>query len=379
MKMRYLLSMAVVVGLPLLDACTPAPRTASGRLTPASRRFTDEAIAHDLAVFSDLRGRAASAVSAASGGRRYLAVRAAEWLVLAQEAYERNDRSAFPEDLLVLAERDLLALEAVGAVPEALRSAVLFPNDVRLFDDDAWGRALALRGEADRVGAPDEIARVEAMLLRQGHRILAGPSCAADSTVSRQAAALLSIVERTRVSPVPVVPDTPQVVIPRPPPVPQPDSARLPRRRGRCDAPERLSGVPDGVHFQLDSAVLAPSSRAVLDRAVASLTEYSGVRIRLSGHTDERASNAYNQALSRRRVDAVAAYLASRGLEASRIVRAEALGEEQLLSRGRDPRDHARNRRVNIVYVLCDGSELVPDESVDDLQLERLRRRSREK
>jgi outer membrane protein OmpA-like peptidoglycan-associated protein len=176
-------------------------------------------------------------------------------------------------------------------------------------------------------------------------------------------------VERTRVNPAPV-PAPVQEVPPRPIPVPQPDSARLPRMRSDCAAPERLLGVPNGVHFALDRNVLGDASQRVLDRAVERLLEFPGVRIRLAGHTDPRASDEYNDALSRRRVDAVSAYLTSRGVDASRVIQADALGERQLLTAGTGARDQARNRRVNIVYVLCDGSELVPEETVDDLQLE---------
>lgn len=359
-------------------ACTPAGRPMGAKLTPVGGRITDEAIAADLQVFDGLLQRASRAGSGAAGSRRYLAARATEWLTLAQEAYERNDRSAFPEDMIALAERDLQLLEAGPTVPPATMSAsVLFPNDVRVFDQETWGRAVSLRRDADIVGAPDEIARAEALLLRAGNRILAGPACWADADASRQANAILSRVEATRVTPVPV--DTArQVVEPRPAPVPVvPDSARLPRRP--CDAPERLEGVPSGVHFALDRAILAPVSQQLLDRTIAQLQAYPGVRVRLSGHTDPRASNAYNQDLSQRRVDAVAKYLRDHGIPSARVLTIEAFGEERLLVPGTSARDHARNRRVNIVYILCDGSELVPVETLDDLQLEAIRRIMREK
>lgn len=197
---------ATLVAVLLAASCAPAPRTVGQRLTPVRQRITDAAIARDLVVFRDLRQRAVRAGEGATGGRRYLAARASAWLALAQEAYERNDRSAFPEDMIVLAERDLAVLESgPTATVTNTSSAVLFPNDVRLFDDDTWGRALTLRGEADRVGAPDEIARAEALLIRQGNRILAGPACLDDAEASRQAGAILSAVERTRVNPAPVV------------------------------------------------------------------------------------------------------------------------------------------------------------------------------
>lgn len=375
---------SLAFGAVLLPVVGGAQR-AGARLTPVSQRITDEAFARDLSVFRSYQQRAARASVNASGGRRYLAERATQWIALAQEAYERNDRGAFPEDMLVLAERDLAILESGQTPPsEVMSSAVLFPNDVRLFADDAWGRAISLRRDADRVGAPDEIARAEAMLIRAGNSILSGPACSSDADAVRQVNEMLSAVERTRVNPVPApAPEPtppPQVVTERPAPVPQPDSARLPRRLpGACEAPERLTGVARAVHFALDKHNLAPATRSVLDRTIAQLKAAPGVRVRLSGHTDPRASNDYNQALSQRRVDAVQAYLTAAGIGAERILRAAAEGEERLVSSESDVRNMARNRRVEIVYLLCDGSELVPDETLDDLQLERRRVIEKEK
>lgn len=369
-----------VAAMTLTTACTSAGRPPGARLTPVARRITDETVAHDLATFAALERRAARAAEGTSGERRYLATRAAQYIAIAREAYERNDRSAFPEDMIVLAERDLqLLAQGPGVSLQSALSAALFPNDVRLFGDDEWGRAVALRTDANAVGDPAEIARAESMLIRQGNRILAGPACSDDATVLRHVASILGAVEATRVTPVPVsaapAGDTTKMVVPgdRPAPVPMPDSARVPRLRGACDAPERLTGVPSAVHFALDKSDLAPATKRVLDRAVEQLRAYPGVRFRLSGHTDPRASNAYNQALSQRRVDAVAAYLASQGIAAGRLLRAEALGEERLLTSATGLRDQARNRRVEVVYILCDGRERVPEETVDDLQLERPR------
>ena len=351
-----------------------AQAPAGQRLTPVAQRITDEAFARDLAVFHALEQRVARAASAA-GTRKYLATRAAEYVAMARDAYERNDRTAFPEDMIVMAERDLSLVEAGGEIPAGTLGSILFPNNVRVFGEDLLGKAMTLRQDAERLGAPDEIARAEATLLRAGHPILSGPACVNDVDALRSAEQRLLAVERTRVNPVPVEP--PMVVPERPAPVPQPDSARLPRRV--CDGPERLVNVVRAVHFALDKHILAPATRRVLDATVAQLKANPTVRVRLSGHTDPRASHAYNDALSRRRVDAVSAYLTSNGISADRILRADAEGETRLLEPIRDTRDMARNRRVEVIYLVCDGSELVPDETLDDLQLEAVRRREKEK
>jgi outer membrane protein OmpA-like peptidoglycan-associated protein len=364
-----------LVALAVATACATSGRSATSRLTPFDERLSDEDFARDLAVFGALERRLEAAAGRPTGGRQYLATRAREWLVLAREAYERNDRSPFPDDMIALAERDIRELErSPGQVSsDVLSSAVVFPNNVRIFDPDAWGKAIALRKESGVIATPDEIARAEAMLLRAGHPILSGPACLDDAEASRRAMASLLTTERTRVAPDPIVPDTGRLVVPdRPPPV-RADTA-LPPRPGACTAPERLTAAPRSVHFALDRSDLSAASRAVLDRAIGHLRAYPGVRVTLTGHTDPRASNVYNQALSQRRVDAVVAYLMANGIPADRL-RASAFGEERLLTTGTSIQDQARNRRVDVVYTLCDGSELIPDETLDDLQLERVRRR----
>jgi outer membrane protein OmpA-like peptidoglycan-associated protein len=86
------------------------------------------------------------------------------------------------------------------------------------------------------------------------------------------------------------VTEPPRVIEERRAPVAHPDSARLPRV---CAAPERLTGVPEAEHFDLDRHELSVSTRHALDRTVAALAEYRGVRIRLAGHTDARHTEAY--------------------------------------------------------------------------------------
>jgi outer membrane protein OmpA-like peptidoglycan-associated protein len=127
------------------------------------------------------------------------------------------------------------------------------------------------------------------------------------------------------------------------------------------------------VHFALDRAILAPATRSVLDRAAEAIAPYASVRLQLSGHTDLRASERYNQALSERRVRAVRDYLVAHGVAVERL-ETTALGESRLLADGQSVGDHARNRRVEIRYLLCDGTEVPVTDQRNDLQLEATRR-----
>ncbi|MEM9148971.1 MAG: right-handed parallel beta-helix repeat-containing protein, partial [Cyanobacteria bacterium P01_F01_bin.3] len=61
--------------------------------------------------------------------------------------------------------------------------------------------------------------------------------------------------------------------------------------------------VPRNVHFALDKDFISEESAVVLDRIAAVLREYPSIVVDLHGHTDSRASVAYNQDLARRRAE----------------------------------------------------------------------------
>jgi OmpA-OmpF porin, OOP family len=58
-----------------------------------------------------------------------------------------------------------------------------------------------------------------------------------------------------------------------------------------------------GLHFDTDSAVLAPDSVAVLNDAVATLNKNPSLVIEVHGHTDGRGWKKHNQVLSQKRAD----------------------------------------------------------------------------
>ena len=51
------------------------------------------------------------------------------------------------------------------------------------------------------------------------------------------------------------------------------------------------------IHFDLDQDVIKPEDRPVLDRKAEILRANSALRIRISGHADERGSDEYNLVL----------------------------------------------------------------------------------
>jgi OOP family OmpA-OmpF porin len=102
--------------------------------------------------------------------------------------------------------------------------------------------------------------------------------------------------------------------------------------------------------FDFDKAVLKPEGRAKLDDLVSKIQGINLEVIIGVGHTDSIGSNAYNQALSVRRAEAVKAYLVSKGVDKSRVY-TEGKGETQPVADNRTSEGRARNRRVEIEVV----------------------------
>jgi peptidoglycan-associated lipoprotein len=98
------------------------------------------------------------------------------------------------------------------------------------------------------------------------------------------------------------------------------------------------------VHFDYDKANIRGDDAATLDQKVAILNTNPDLRIRISGHCDERGSDEYNLALGNRRATAAKQYLVSHGVDASRIETAS-FGEERPMAMGHDEDSWTQNRR----------------------------------
>src|SRR3989449_1570393 len=98
------------------------------------------------------------------------------------------------------------------------------------------------------------------------------------------------------------------------------------------------------IHFDFDKANIRPGDAATLDQKVAILQANPNLRIRISGHCDERGSDEYNLALGNRRATAAKQYLVSHGIDAGRI-ETVSYGEERPLAQGHDESAWAQNRR----------------------------------
>jgi peptidoglycan-associated lipoprotein len=102
--------------------------------------------------------------------------------------------------------------------------------------------------------------------------------------------------------------------------------------------------VGDRVFFETDSSELTMQARATLDKQAQWLQMYNRYAFTVEGHADERGTREYNIALSARRAQAVRDYLASRGIEPSRM-RTIAYGKERPVAVCDDISCWSQNRR----------------------------------
>jgi peptidoglycan-associated lipoprotein len=103
--------------------------------------------------------------------------------------------------------------------------------------------------------------------------------------------------------------------------------------------------VGDRVFFETDSSDLTTQARGTLDRQAQWLSRYNRYAFTVEGHADERGTREYNFALGARRAETVRSYLASRGIEPSRM-RTISYGKERPVAVCDDISCWSQNRRA---------------------------------
>jgi OOP family OmpA-OmpF porin len=137
---------------------------------------------------------------------------------------------------------------------------------------------------------------------------------------------------------------------PVPAPAPEPAPAPAPDPAPVVAPPAQAMKLQAATLFDFDKAVIKPAGKAVLDGLVADLSRVNVETIIAVGHTDATGSDSYNQGLSIRRVEAVKAYLVSKGVPADRI-KTEGKGEAQPVASNQTREGRAQNRRVEVEVV----------------------------
>jgi len=149
---------------------------------------------------------------------------------------------------------------------------------------------------------------------------------------------------------------------PAPAPVPAPAPAAAPKPVPPPEAPkpapeaakpkpvaEKITFAAD-VLFDFDKSVIKPDGKSKLDDLANKMKGINLEVVIAIGHADSVGSDAYNQALSVRRSEAVKAYFVSKGVESNRVY-TEGKGEKQPVADNKTADGRSKNRRSEIEVI----------------------------
>jgi len=151
-----------------------------------------------------------------------------------------------------------------------------------------------------------------------------------------QARNLAKEAESCQPPPPPPPPPPPAKVIPPPPPPPPP--------------PAREPNSFHSVNFDFGKSNLKPEAKVELDRAVKIMQDNPDVVLELQGNTDNVGTSAYNQALGKRRAEAVLDYMKDKGIDPNRL-KEVSFGEGKPVAPNTTAAGRAQNRRVDLVII----------------------------
>jgi len=104
-----------------------------------------------------------------------------------------------------------------------------------------------------------------------------------------------------------------------------------------------------GVNFKVDSAVLTPNAKSILDGVAQNLINFPQKNdIEVHGHTSSEGSDSHNQKLSQRRSQSVVSYLKQKGV--TNRLTARGYGEKQPVADNSTQEGRELNRRVELVW-----------------------------
>jgi peptidoglycan-associated lipoprotein len=139
--------------------------------------------------------------------------------------------------------------------------------------------------------------------------------------------------------------------VPPPPPTtsdntPETETPPSPPTTGQGE--ETTSANLRDAYFDFDDASLREDAKAALDGNAKYMESHSSMNVVIEGHCDERGSVEYNLALGEKRARAAKDYLASYGINASRMTTIS-YGKERPFDPGHTEEAWAANRRAHFV------------------------------
>lgn len=108
--------------------------------------------------------------------------------------------------------------------------------------------------------------------------------------------------------------------------------------------------VLKNIYFDFDKTTLKSASNAELNKVVDFLKDNPSVEIEISGHTDNKGSDDYNEKLSQGRSEEVVRYIVGKGIDKSRL-QAHGYGEAKPIDSNDTDEGRANNRRVEFTIL----------------------------
>lgn len=113
---------------------------------------------------------------------------------------------------------------------------------------------------------------------------------------------------------------------------------------------ERDNFVFEPIFFDFDKSDIRQEHYAFLDRMIKVVKGHSDLRVKVTGHTDSKGSDDYNDILSKQRAQAIVDYFVAHGLSKDRLV-FDFKGEKQPVDTNETPDGRQRNRRVDFSFI----------------------------
>jgi outer membrane protein OmpA-like peptidoglycan-associated protein len=123
---------------------------------------------------------------------------------------------------------------------------------------------------------------------------------------------------------------------------------RLDRLKAETSGTEITIRLPGSVLFDFDSAEIRPDAERTLRDVSEVVKGYAKRPVRIEGHTDSIASDAYNVSLSEKRAAAVKGWLVKDGTAAARLT-TRGHGEAKPVADNATAAGRQMNRRVEVI------------------------------
>ena len=128
------------------------------------------------------------------------------------------------------------------------------------------------------------------------------------------------------------------------------EKARLAAAAAEAERAALVNQLAETIHFAYDQDLISTEDQARLDAKAAIMQANPALRIRITGHADERGSAEHNLKLTDDRAHAVMGYMRAKGVAPGRL-RAKGYGETRPVDRRHIEEAWSKNRRVEFVVL----------------------------